>query len=57
MKHLYTALLLLMMLPPAFAAEGDRPGLSRRDRSLVIVSALIAMNMPEQLRSLLGGMT
>ena len=57
MKHLYTALLLLMMLPPAFAAEGDRPGLSRRDRSLVIVSALIAMNMPEQLRSHLGGMT
>lgn len=28
-----------------------RPGLSRRDRSLVTVSALIAMNRPEQLRS------
>jgi 4-carboxymuconolactone decarboxylase len=28
-----------------------RPGLSRRDRSLVTVSALVAMNRPEQLRS------
>ena len=28
-----------------------RPQLSRRDRSLVTVSALIAMNRPEQLRS------
>lgn len=28
-----------------------RPGLSRRDRSLVTVSALIAMNKPDQLRS------
>jgi 4-carboxymuconolactone decarboxylase len=28
-----------------------RPGLSRRDRSLVTVSALIAMNRPDQLRS------
>lgn len=28
-----------------------RPGLSRRDRSLVTVSVLIAMNRPEQLRS------
>jgi len=28
-----------------------RPGLSRRDRSLATVSALIAMNRPEQLRS------
>ena len=28
-----------------------RPGLSPRDRSLVTVSALIAMNRPEQLRS------
>jgi len=27
-----------------------RPGLSPRDRSLVTVSALIAMNRPEQLR-------
>lgn len=29
----------------------ERPGLSKRDRSLVTVSALIAMNRPEQLRS------
>lgn len=29
----------------------ERPGLSRRDRSLVTVSALIAMNRPDQLRS------
>jgi 4-carboxymuconolactone decarboxylase len=29
----------------------SRPGLSRRDRSLVTVSALIAMNRPDQLRS------
>ena len=28
-----------------------RPGLSARDRSLVTVSALIAMNRPDQLRS------
>lgn len=28
-----------------------RPGLSQRDRSLVTVSALIAMNCPDQLRS------
>ena len=28
-----------------------RPGLSKRDRSLVTVSALIAMNRPDQLRS------
>lgn len=28
-----------------------RPGLSPRDRSLVTVSALIAMNRPDQLRS------
>ena len=27
-----------------------RPGLSQRDRSLVTVSALIALNRPEQLR-------
>ena len=29
----------------------ERPGLSKRDRSLATVSALIAMNRPEQLRS------
>ena len=29
----------------------ERPGLAKRDRSLVTVSALIAMNRPEQLRS------
>ncbi|HSW03959.1 carboxymuconolactone decarboxylase family protein [Aquabacterium sp.] len=28
-----------------------RPGLSKRDRSLVTVSALVAMNRPDQLRS------
>lgn len=28
-----------------------RPGLSKRDRSLVTVSALIALNRPDQLRS------
>ena len=28
-----------------------RPGLSPRDRSLVTISALIAMNRPDQLRS------
>jgi 4-carboxymuconolactone decarboxylase len=28
-----------------------RPGLSRRDRSLVTIAALIALNRPEQLRS------
>ena len=31
-----------------------RPGLSQRDRSLVTVSALIAMNRPDQLRSHMG---
>nr|WP_315241174.1 carboxymuconolactone decarboxylase family protein [uncultured Albidiferax sp.] len=34
-----------------FADVWARPGLSRRDRSLATVSALIAMNRPEQLRS------
>jgi 4-carboxymuconolactone decarboxylase len=29
----------------------ERHGLSKRDRSLITVSALIAMNRPEQLRS------
>lgn len=29
----------------------ERPGLAKRDRSLITVSALIAMNRPEQLRS------
>jgi 4-carboxymuconolactone decarboxylase len=29
----------------------ERPGLSKRDRSLVTVSALVAMNRPDQLRS------
>ena len=29
----------------------QRPGLSKRDRSLVTVSALIALNRPDQLRS------
>lgn len=29
----------------------ERPGLSKRDRSLVTVSALIALNRPDQLRS------
>ena len=34
-----------------FGDVWNRPGLSRRDRSLVTVSALIALNRPEQLRS------
>jgi 4-carboxymuconolactone decarboxylase len=29
----------------------QRPGLSKRDRSLIIVAALIALNRPEQLRA------
>ncbi|WP_293401088.1 carboxymuconolactone decarboxylase family protein [Phenylobacterium sp.] len=29
----------------------ERPGLSKRDRSLVTVAALVALNRPEQLRS------
>ena len=29
----------------------ERPGLSKRDRSLATISALIAMNRPDQLRS------
>ncbi len=29
----------------------ERPGLAKRDRSLVTVSALVAMNRPDQLRS------
>ena len=29
----------------------ERPGLSKRDRSLITISALIAMNRPDQLRS------
>ncbi len=34
-----------------FGDAWKRPGLSQRDRSLVTVSALIAMNRPDQLRS------
>jgi len=29
----------------------ERPGLARRDRSLITVAALIALNRPDQLRS------
>ncbi len=29
----------------------ERPGLSKRDRSMITVAALIAMNRPDQLRS------
>jgi 4-carboxymuconolactone decarboxylase len=29
----------------------ERPGLSKRDRSLITVAAMIALNRPEQLRS------
>lgn len=32
----------------------ERPDLSKRDRSLVTVAALIALNRPDQLRSHLG---
>jgi 4-carboxymuconolactone decarboxylase len=34
-----------------FADIWERPGLSKRDRSLATVAALIAMNRPDQLRS------
>ena len=33
-----------------FGDVWERPGLSKRDRSLITVSALIAMNRPDQLR-------
>jgi 4-carboxymuconolactone decarboxylase len=33
-----------------FGDVWERPGLSKRDRSLVTVSALIAMNRPDQMR-------
>jgi 4-carboxymuconolactone decarboxylase len=33
-----------------FGDVWERPGLSKRDRSLVTVGALIALNRPEQLR-------
>ncbi len=34
-----------------YADVWNRPGLSKRDRSLVTISALVAMNRPDQLRS------
>ena len=34
-----------------FADVWERPGLSKRDRSLITVAALIALNRPEQLRA------
>lgn len=37
-----------------YADVWARPGLSKRDRSLITVSALVAMNRPDQLRSHLG---
>ena len=33
-----------------FGDVWERPGLSKRDRSLITVAALIALNRPEQLR-------
>jgi len=33
-----------------FGDVWERPGLSRRDRSMITVAALIAMNRPDQLR-------
>ena len=37
-----------------YADIWERQGLSKRDRSLITVSALIAMNRPDQLRSHIG---
>ena len=37
-----------------YADVWERPGLSKRDRSLVTISALIALNRPDQLRSHFG---
>jgi 4-carboxymuconolactone decarboxylase len=37
-----------------YADVWERPGLSKRDRSLATISALIAMNRPDQLRSHIG---
>lgn len=37
-----------------YADVWERPGLSKRDRSLITVSALVAMYRPDQLRSHLG---
>jgi 4-carboxymuconolactone decarboxylase len=34
-----------------FGDVWERPGLKKRDRSLITVAALIALNRPEQLRS------
>ena len=34
-----------------FGDVWERPGLSKRDRSLITVAALIALNRPEQLRA------
>jgi 4-carboxymuconolactone decarboxylase len=34
-----------------FGDVWERPGLSKRDRSLITVSAIIAMNRPDQLRA------
>lgn len=34
-----------------FGDVWERPGLAKRDRSLVTISALIALNRPDQLRS------
>jgi 4-carboxymuconolactone decarboxylase len=37
-----------------FGDVWERPGLSKRDRSLITVAALVALYRPEQLRSHLG---
>lgn len=37
-----------------FGDVWERPGLAKRDRSLITVAALIALNRPEQLRFHLG---
>ena len=37
-----------------FGDVRERPGLSKRDRSLITVAALVALNRPDQLRFHLG---
>jgi len=37
-----------------FGDVWERPGLPKRDRSLITVAALVALNRPDQLRSHLG---
>jgi 4-carboxymuconolactone decarboxylase len=47
----FTPELSALVEDPLFAKVWERPGLSKRDRSLITVAALVVLYRPEQLRA------